>query len=652
MRGRFLWLLFLACFGLFQFGMAQPDRPMVQINSARQNDFTFFNSLDARYVFEKGKYSLDLQFHHDNIYNTSLPEQRFVQLYFKSTLWQRFAWKTHWTFVSLLENDHYLNSDNEKVTLYGGVRYSPDDWLEVTPLIGIAADRRNDIVNVGPSPGILVSSTHDFGNDLSMEAGLWARVKLINPRIQRNVTVFQLWNKEFQENTSILVGVKGGSHELDDYLGNTDSLGLFRPQTVKRILSDSLNPLLNLAYDFGKGVIWQSENDILLHRRQFLYKTLDENPAGDNDLSFQGMDMTTRQRLTWRSKKLQFSGYYEFFFANRNYNLENTTMMNDVEFEQAETREMQKDFSKRQHKTDLRLLWRWSQRHALDLNLTQIYLQFDTPSETNYDDRDELSYITSGGILSNWSPGFQTSFALSGNYRHYAFLNAEKSQDNYIQRSLRMDFGANWEVSPLLRLEGNNAVYVTYNVKDFTDYNKTDRSTRNLEANWKAFLRPTKRLENRFTLYRKETHQSYLNWAEFSETTLDTIRILTTEQTNRFTLPLKEAGAKMLADIGYKHFNQTKKFQTTMTQPGFPLQPISLHQINVQSGPTVGVGYKDKRQSSIEAMLWLQFQYRHNKWLDQENLGSIGSSYTIEELRMVEREVKPYFTLNFNYYFQ
>lgn len=650
--GRRIFALFLLLLLVGSHLHAQDGRPMLRITSLRQNDFTFFNNLDLDYQYRKGKYGFDLKGHHDNIYNTSLDADRFVQLYFKSTLRQYYQWKKNLAWTALIETDNYVNTDNNKASFYGGAIYKPKPFVEITPMAGVSIDRRKGVVDVGFSPALAMRSQYEFDNDLSVDFGGYARVKFINPRVQRNFTAYNYWTKEFAQNTRIMVGIRGGSHELDDYQGTTGADGRFTPSEVKRIISDSLNPMLKMEYEFAPGVAWRSENEFLLFRRFFKFNPLTDPLPSDNDLDFSGLELLSRQQLSWVGETFRFSGYYEFMYSTRGYQLTNTTDMTEPVFDQAAEREKQKDFKKTQHKTDAKLLLNVSKRQILDFTLTNIYLQYDTPSEENYDDRDELSYIGSVTWNSKWRRNFTTSLGISGNYRHYAFLFAEKSQDNYKQRSLRMDFAYAWDVLRNLRIEGRNAVYVTYNVKDFSDFNKTDRSTRNLETNLKAVYRPLKSVESRFSLYRKETHQSYLNWVNFSETTLDTIRILTAEQTNRYELPLKSKEVKLYAEAGYKHFSQVKKFKTSMLNFANEFQPIVLHQVNWQTGPILGFGYRDRRQSSIEATLWLQFQTRKNRWYEEDELGALGTSYSQAELEAVEQEVKPYFTLNFNYFFK
>jgi hypothetical protein len=237
---------------------------------------------------------------------------------------------------------------------------------------------------------------------------------------------------------------------------------------------------------------------------------------------------------------------------------------------------------------------------------------------------------------------------LSGNWRQYAFLYKERSAENYIQRFLRADFQYGWDILPRLRLEGENSVYVTYNVKDFSDANKTDRSTRNLETNAKLIWRPLQNWESKLTGTRKEIHQSYLNWEAFAETNLDTNVIYTVEWTNRFRFNPKGSQASLFADVGYKQFNQTKRFPSVMVTQAGDVKAISLHQVNLQTGPVLGLGFKTRNQSTLEISVWWQDHIRKFRHYAADEITLIGTTYTEAELETVTRKLKPFLQLTAN----
>lgn len=642
--------LFLACVWADDLA-GQQDRPYLNFDFSRQNDFTFVANFDTWFTLKKKNYALDMQLGHSNIYNTSLPAQRFVQAYVRSSIWQYFRLRKDLELASWIETDQYFNNRNEKVNLYGGVRYQPWTFLSVTPLLGYTWDVRTAVLgqtsaqpqlDQGLTPALLVQAEHTWPEiQLETSTRMFLRYKDISPRRQYNAYLRHSWQKQFEEGVQLQAAIAGGSHELDDYLGNS----------VKRILSDTVQPELNIAYTFYKGLEWQSENNLQFFRRRFLFSGLGDAPADDNDLTFTGLEISTRQRIGLVQPHWRASGVYTYQYAARVYDLENTTQLDPVDYENRLLIEQQKDFMKDFHRLEFQLDADLARRHRMSFGLVNQYLQYDTQSETNFDDRDELSYLGSTEWQARWRPRFSTTAGISANYRHYAFLFKEKSQDNYIQRSLRLEFKYGWDASKRLRIEGDNAVYVTYNVKDFTDYNKTDRSTRNLETNAKIFYRPTEKLQVETGFRRKETQQSYLNWENFSETTLDTNRIMTLEQRYRLQIDAKGRGRAWFLEAGYKHFEQVKRFKATLIGSSANSGPISLRQISRQSGPLLSVGMRDRNQSTLDAGVWLQIQTRLNRYERLAGTEFYANIFTEEALDVRSTELRPYLTIRLNYYF-
>lgn len=652
MQRRFLWLGFLAFLLLPDLSLAQEVTPALLFNFARQNDFTFSTSLQSRYVLKKGKYELDANLGHTNIYNLSQSSEGFVQLYLRSSIWQHFALRKNLALASWIETDQYFDSRNEKVNLYGGLRWAPHPSVRVTPLIGYAWDVRTAIlgrtqpfvqVDEGLTPALILESQHAWPEQgLAVQSGLFARYKFIDPRRQYNLVAFQYWSKKFEEGIEIQIGARGGAHELDDYQGNS----------VKRIMSDSIFPTFNLSYIFAPGLEWRSENEFLLNRRAFRFQNIVGEEPEENDLIFDGLQIATRQRLSYAKDKWRSYAAYEYVYTARTYRLENDLGLNGPDFEARQAQERQKDFLKNWHKWDFLLRRDLNELHSLSARLTNQYLQYDSPSEENFDDRDELSWIGSLNWQARWRKNLYTEGVLSGNFRHYAFLLSQKSQDNYKQRSLRMDFKFGWDVTPFLRLEGDNGIYVTYNVKDFTDFNKTDRSTRNLETNLRSFWQPNRKFRSQLEFRRKETHQSYLDWARFTETTLDTVILLNVDWRNRYQLGASNKKSSLFIEGGYRHFNQSKKFKAPMIGEDNLLKTISLRQVTLQTGPQISFGYRDRRRSTIDFLLWMQFQVRKNRFSELNDIQAIGAAYFESDLREVATEIRPYPTLRVSYFFQ
>lgn len=650
-------ILLTLCLLLFALpAMGQDSVPSLNLTFNRQNDFTYFNLMNLDYPYKKNRYSFDLHFYQNTIYNSSLAKGNFAQLQVQTYLWQFFKVNEKLDLTSWLETDQFINTKTLRFNLYGGVRWKPHKSLVVVPLAGYTLDMRSGHLDPGLTPALKADHFQELPMGLFTQTSLFARYKSIQPRQQRNVSLTHLWGKSFDQSARLTAGVGAGSHEMDDYTG----------LNVKRILTDSLAPFLKWEYNLAKGLTWSSSNDFQTVRRRFDYVRLDStynridisrlppdtSIAEYNNLAFQEIILNTQQELTWVAKKWDMRGNYEFQYYTRTYSLANSRMDIPVVYESELEQEKQKDFGKQLTRISWDGNFRPGRRHRFSTKMVNTYLRWDTPSESNNDDRDELSVFGSADWNARWTRQFYTQLGVSGNLRHYAFLFAERSTENYIQRFLRTDFNFGVDILPNLNLQGENAVYVTYNVKDFEDRNKTDRSTRNLETNAKLVWKPSKALELKLSVNRKEIHQSYLNWAAFTETTLDTNTIFTMEQTNRYYFNLRKKSLVLFVDLGYKHFNQTKRFPASMVSLTGTLEPIILRQINLQTGPVAGLGLRSRNQSTLNFSVWFQNHIRKYSVFPGEQLTVLSTAYQEKDLGQVTSELKPFVVLTLNLRFR
>ncbi|MEM6630525.1 MAG: hypothetical protein AAF694_12680 [Bacteroidota bacterium] len=586
------------------------------------------------------KYEFNLQLSHDNILNTSRQRDQFVQAFIHASLWQHYQLSPKLKVSSWIEYDHFLTNNNLRLSTYAGISYSPFPELSLTPLIGFSWDQRNMILDKGFSPALLLSSQYTWEDGLNMETRIFARTKYISPRNQRNLSLHSIWTRSFSSYADLAFQFHGGSSEIDDYRSNM----------IERILSDTLNPRLSLRYQFRPQLFWDSENAISLTQRQFKFDVFESQPVSRNDLSFSQFDIFSRQKLSFGGKK--FRGYflYEYQSLNRRYELENTLELTVNAFEQQLTREKQKDFLREINKLEIQVNYQLHPRHALKLIANNRYLTYDTPSESNFDDHDELNYGLNTEWRAQWSRRFSTAYRLLGNVRKYAFLFQERSQDNYTQYSLRMEFDYRWEPLKKLRIKGSQYVYVAYNIKDFEDFNRTDRSTRNLESHLNIKSQPHKNWDIDLTLYRRETHVSYIDWESFNETTLDTT--ITYNISHIHTLQIKSPweNIRLFMELGYQHLSLSRKFNTSMTNLNNILVPINLRSRSLQTGPRTGFNVYRRNPASIQLNVWWQLQYQDNIFQEIDAFTSLSASFREEALRRIGRNFRPFFTLKLNFW--
>lgn len=601
----------------------------------RQNNFTYATRLDMLHTYEQGPYTLQLQFQHRNLLNTNIPQQPFVQAYLNSRIWQFWALHPTLSAANWLESDQFWTGQNLRYNAYLGAKWQPNELLTIIPLIGYSWDVRRGILDQGWSPALRLSYRYRWPEGVQMETYLFARVRFIDPRRQHNLQIRSDWVSEVTPEAAIGFGVEVGSNQMDDY----------KSKSIERIQSDTLGGYVALQYQFTPKLSWESDSRVRLSQRQFSFRPFSQLASEFNDQSYQQSDFQTTQRFSWDQHPFQGMFTHSFERLNRVYAIENSLEEPDLVYERLVNRERQKDFSRQSTYMELLLQRPIRQRHLLAISGTNQYVRYDTPAEDNFDDHDELTYGLRVKWTAGWTRRFRTTYSVWGGVRRYAFLFSERSQDNYTQRNLRLDFGYEWNPTTKLTIKGEQSIYVTYNVKDFADRNLTDRATRNLETRISITARLSNRWRTEAQLYRKEVHVSYLNWAQFAETPLDTNTTYRVDWLNHYLPKQKWLQRRWRLSVGYRHFSQLRYLNTSMISLTNLLTPINLHIRTHQSGPLTALRINGKRGTEVDATIWWQWQLQNFKYGEAARFTTLSASYREERLQLAEQAFRPFIKL-------
>ena len=609
----------------------------LHISYIRQNNVTYSGNYALNYQKNWKKYRIEVFSRHDHLLNTDR-NSPFVQANFHTDLWQYWEINPKWAAVSWIEGDQFIVNKTQRYNIYVGAEYHLGEYVKVAPLVGYSWDQLTGKWNQGFSPALRLTSAYKWKDGLNVETKLMARAKFISPRNQRNIVFSTMWNKDFEGKAEVNFGAVIGSNETDN----------FKSKSIERIQSDSICPILTLHYEPFKHFVIETNHQYLFSLRRFNYKG---DSTEFNNLRFSQSDVFLHQQATYKGKKWEALFAYTYEFGQRRYNVENNIRLQSIEYEKLRQKESQKDFTRNVQVFALNTNFHIANKHNISLTANNRYVQYDTPSSSNFDDHDELNYGLASQWESNWKPTFYTRYKLEGNRRQYAFLFKEKSQDNYSQYVLRAEFAYKWQFSPKWQVQGEQFVYVTYNVKDFRDINFTDRSTRNLETRLNLRYFPTEKRQHFFSLYRKETHLSYLDWQKFSETTLDTTYTFILEQKNTFRLFQQSEKGSLWFDAGYKHFYLYRYQNTAMYDLRNTFRPINLHILNFQTGPVTGIRWLGKKRNSYDCTLWWQYQQQYYHYQLIPQFTTFQSNYKEVDLQKITRHFRPFMDVKVDLFF-
>lgn len=616
-------------------GWACAQRSGLRLKYVRQNNATYTANVNLTHKLKVGDYTSQLRIHHNHVMNTTRKEQPFVQLLLDGDWRQKYRISKRISLTSWLEGKHFFSNGAYRYAAYVGATYtSPKSDWEVTPFIGWGWDYRSGILDQGFSPAIMVRWEYPLNPQTQTQSTLFARYKDLDPRQQVNVSLNSLWTYQIDKQAETLFSLQAGTMEIDDY----------RLGAVERIISDTIRPGFSFRYQLSPQLSWESDNELAWTRRSLQYEPAVSKELPFNDQGFNQFDINSRQRVSFKSKKISGFLSYAYQLIDRSYDMDNTLLQPEVIYQRLLSREQEKDYSRQLSAWEAQIGWQINRKHRLEWAASNRYLQYDTPSEINYDDHDELTHGLTMNWETRWSPTFFTRYQVVGNIRQYAFLFQQRSQENYEQYGLRFGFDYQWNPAPRLSLKGGQYIYVTYNVKSFEDRNRTNRSTRNLETQQNLHWQLGKQWSIRGRFYQKGTHLSYLNWEAFSETPLDTNTIATTQISLEKQISLG-TGRSLRLEVAYKHFSQIRRLNSTMQTLDNRIAPINLAIRGYQTGPLTAAELRTRKGGSIFLSIW--WQYQHNDFVyNPLNDGiSLGASYRQEQLNAIQTGFRPFFEL-------
>jgi hypothetical protein len=180
--------------------------------------------------------------------------------------------------------------------------------------------------------------------------------------------------------------------------------------------------------------------------------------------------------------------------------------------------EAQRDNSTLRTALTVRLSWSLSHKDSVHLDGTSWLLRYDTPSDQNYDDRDELSGIASITYSRAVSSTLSAFATIGGQALHTVFLNAERSASNNVNRVLRAGTGVVFR-SNTFHMKPTFEVLANYTTYDFEGQGAIARSFSFRQISWRDSIiyvvTPRINLESQVRF--RYAERASLDWGSFAE---------------------------------------------------------------------------------------------------------------------------------------
>ncbi|MFH0736534.1 MAG: hypothetical protein V1773_18075 [bacterium] len=447
---------------------------------------------------------------------------------------QYFSFITDYRISQLLQPGilikHSIYSDDRKIDInqasnLNAILYTkiyPINKIQITPYFGYSDNQQVSENNQGLIYGIEGNVNRLKISDINLFSNAKFENEDISPRKnQLRFINFNLEN-EFDEGLKNNISVYYTSLRRDFY---------FEPDTVTAAF-----------FKINNNIQTRTESNYYLQERIFYYAP-QSNIGFDisGKVSWRDIDKSTRYIYVNNAAPSTFDSKINEFRLDFNASLEyrNDFMSSNIRLVYSEQEEkhiakringvsnifyderndLEKQLNNKAKQSTITITNNFSisEKDELSISLFHRKLVYDTPSEKNFDDRDELLTMLRVYYLRSISPFFDFFVNLEGNFNKIVYLFAERSSNNNVKRVIKLASGGYYSGK---YFASSNSVEVSANyvVYDFEDLNPTYQSYafRQFQYRDSTGINLDKNISCVVNGYIKLSEQGDFNWADFS----------------------------------------------------------------------------------------------------------------------------------------
>jgi len=399
--------------------------------------------------------------------------------------------------------------------------YSPEPNMFFSPFIGYSNNRQIGENDYGLIYGIEGSTHENDLSDLSLSAQLKLRNEDISPRKNLLRYLNLLLNNNFADNVSNTLSARFTQNRKDFYyVANQQIASEFN-------IVNNIQSRIETAYSLEDNVHIGSFFDVftLDTRGRASWRDIDRDTrympsvitsSSVYDTKINELRVEFESVISYKSKF--FTGNLRGLITERDEkNITKNYGNNDFFFEERSNQESQKNNNSSRASLSLSGDFNLSKKDKLSLSFLQNKLRYDTPSQENFDDRDELLSILRLRYSRFLTPFFEAFVSTEGTFSHIVYLFSEKSSNNNINRVLKFAAGGNY-TGKNISSSNTFEVSANYTVYDFEDLNPNFKSFsfRQFTATDSSSIKIFKDLSFESDGYLKLSEQGDFQWSSFS----------------------------------------------------------------------------------------------------------------------------------------
>lgn len=360
-------------------------------------------------------------------------------------------------------------------------------------------------------------------SDFQIDADFKFRNEDISPRKNFSRYINLNFLNYFERNVHNNFNIKYYQSQKDFYI-NADSI---TSQTFQ--IKNNIQSRIETGYNIQNRFFFDELIDILTLdatgkislrniERGLKYKSREVQSTSIFDSQIDELKLELDASVTYRSRNFNSSIRFTMNEKDEKHKAIMFQGINEAFFNQREESEQQKNntsnYATLSFDGDMNL----SETDKITLNIYQSKLKYDTPSQLNDDDRDEILSIARIGYYKMLNPFFTAFINTEGSFSHTVYIFASRSSNNNINRTIRLKTGGEYTGSVLSSYNSFDvsANYTVYDFEDLTSSLKSfsfrqftaiDSTTIKLSSTTSIFLFG----------YIKLSEQGILNWNSFSE---------------------------------------------------------------------------------------------------------------------------------------
>jgi len=442
----------------------------------------------------------------------SIRDNAFFSFLGEYNITEKFAVGAHSNY-NVYADDKQLAINNSSIfNASAYAKYYPAKRISFTPFFGFSRNEQIGIVDTGPLYGAEALLNEYSFNEFKLHSELKFQHEDIDPRKNTIYNVKFNIDKTFENSfRNQLLGVY--SEQRKDFYFNTDSLTMSEFDITKNIQSrteerysivDRLQIatlFTNVSLNIEGSLNWRTID------RDTRYVSLSNINSSSFDTQIEEFRINLNSYLNYTTENINTIFRLNISERDEKHRAKDIEGSNDNIFEDRDEQEKRKNNTSKHATLSAEGYFKLSLKDRISLSLFHRKLTYDTPSELNNDDRDELLSMFSFQYTRKLTPFFDLYGIVQGSINKTVYIFKERSANNNVLRVLKFIAGGDIRLK-YLSSKNSAEVSANYTVYDYEDLNPNLKSF--------SFRQLALRDSTTIRLFRK-TYFTFLGYLKFSE---------------------------------------------------------------------------------------------------------------------------------------